>query len=61
MDELKQALSDAEQAHIQAAQEYEQAEIAYYGALMRQAQAKGAVEVAKASLLAVVCQVEEKA
>lgn len=54
MDELKQALADAEQAHLTAAEEYAMAEQAFYAALMRQAQAKDAVEVARSALLAEV-------
>lgn len=52
MDELKQALADAEQAHILASEEHAQAEMTYYATLMRQAQAKDAVEAAKTALLA---------
>lgn len=51
MDELKQALADAEQAHILASEEHAQAEQAYYATLMRQAQAKAAVEAARTALL----------
>lgn len=58
MDELKQALADAEQAHVLASEEHAKAEQDYYATLMRQAQAKDAVEAAKSALIQAVTGVE---
>jgi hypothetical protein len=54
MDELKQALADAEQAYTVAQEEHAATEQAYYASLMRQAAAKDAVESARTALLSAV-------
>jgi hypothetical protein len=54
MDELKQALADAEQTHIAASEAKDQAEQAYYLAVMAQADALAKLEAAKGALLAAV-------
>jgi hypothetical protein len=56
MDELKQALADAEQALIVATEDHAATEQAYYASLMRQAQAQDAVEAAKSALIAAVTE-----
>jgi hypothetical protein len=54
VDELKQALADAEQAHIDSAFAKDIAEQAYYKAVMAQADALAKLDAAKGALLAAV-------
>lgn len=58
MDELKQALADAEQAHITTSFAKDEAEAAYYKAVMAQADALAKLDAAKGSLLAAVVSQE---